>query len=275
MVDMARSVSHDGQVLGEAEGDDENRVTLLIVEDHQEMLDYLRQQLSAHYRVLTAENGKKALEVARREMIHLVVSDVMMPEMDGFELCRLLKGSMDTSHIPVILLTAKSESDDVATGYRAGADAYVSKPFDIGILEMQISNILKLVHSRQQEIVTSLTDDLSSETLTAIDRDLLQRMKQLVEENLSNSDFSIADITTSLGISRSLLHVKMKSLMNMSMGDYIRHQRMERACQMLREGNNVSETAYATGFTDPNYFSKIFKKLFGKTPTEYISQSNK
>ena len=275
MVDMGQPASHDGQVLGEAEGDDENRVTLLIVEDHQEMLDYLRQQLSAHYRVLTAENGKKAFDVARREMIHLVVSDVMMPEMDGFELCRLLKGSMDTSHIPVILLTAKSESDDVATGYRAGADAYVSKPFDIGILEMQISNILKLVHSRQQEIVTSLTDDLSSETLTAIDRDLLQRMKQLVEENLSNSDFSIADITTSLGISRSLLHVKMKSLMNMSMGDYIRHQRMERACQMLREGNNVSETAYATGFTDPNYFSKIFKKSIGRTPTEYISQSNK
>ena len=100
-------------------------------------------------------------------------------------------------------------------------------------------------------------------------------MKLLVEENLSNSDFSIADITTSLGISRSLLHVKMKSLMNMSMGDYIRHQRMERACQMLREGNNVSETAYATGFTDPNYFSKIFKKSIGRTPTEYISNTKK
>lgn len=254
------------------EDDDESRITLLVVEDYLEMQDFLRQQLSVQYRVLTANNGREALDIARREMIHLVISDVMMPEMDGFELCRLLKGSMDTSHIPVILLTAKSEGNDVATGYRAGADAYVLKPFDIAILEMQINNILKLVQSRQQEMVTSQTDDLSSSTLTAIDQVFVQQMKKLVEENINNGDFSIADITTALGISRSLLHVKMKSLLNMSMGDYIRHQRMERACQLLREGYNISETAYSTGFADPNYFSKTFKKFIGMNPTEYISQ---
>ena len=249
-----------------------NEITVLVVEDHSDMREFLRTQLSAHYRVLTAGNGREALLTTRREMVHLVVSDVMMPEMDGFELCRNLKESMDTSHIPVILLTAKSESDDVATGYRAGADAYVSKPFDIGILEMQIGNILKLVRSRQQEIVDAQTEDLSAASLTVLDRDFLQRMKAIVEENLGNSDFSVTDVTSALGISRSLLHVKMKNLMNLSMGDYIRHQRLERACQMLRDGYNVSETAYATGFTDPNYFSKTFKKQLGVNPTEYIAQ---
>ena len=251
------------------EVEDEGRATILVVEDHAEMRDFLRAQLSINFRVLTSANGKEALVMSRKEMVHLVVSDVMMPEMDGFELCRILKGNMDTSHIPVILLTAKNESEDVATGYRAGADAYVSKPFDIGILEMQINNILKLVRSRQQEIVESATDDLSAASLSALDRDFVQRMKSLVEENLDNSDFSITHITTALGVSRSLLHVKMKNLMNMSMGDYIRHYRLERACQMLRDGNNVSETAYSTGFSDPNYFSKVFKKAFGENPTEY------
>ena len=254
------------------DNDDNVGTTLLVVEDHPDMREFLRTQLSARYRVLTAENGREALLMARREMLHLVVSDVMMPEMDGFELCRNLKESMDTSHIPIILLTAKSESDDVATGYRAGADAYVSKPFDIGILEMQIGNILKLVRSRQQEIVDAQPVDLSAASLTVLDRKFLQRMKEIVEENLGDSDFSVTDVTSALGISRSLLHVKMKNLMNMSIGDYIRHQRLERACRMLRDGNNVSETAYATGFSDPNYFSKTFKKHIGINPTEYVAQ---
>ena len=128
------------------------------------------------------------------------------------------------------------------------------------------------LHSQQKEIVETPTDDLSSATLTNIDRDFLRRMKQLVEENLGNSDFSVQDVTTALGVSRSLLHVKMKSLVNMSMGDYIRHQRLERACQMLTQGYNVSETAYATGFSDPNYFSRTFKKYIGVNPSEYVGQ---
>ena len=252
--------------------DEDSRPTVLIVEDSADMRRFLQTELSAHYQVLTAQNGQEALDVARREILHLVVSDVMMPGIDGFELCQRLKGNMDTSHIPIILLTAKNESDDVATGYRAGANAYVSKPFDIGILEMQMDNILKLLRSQQREIVETQTDDLSSATLTKIDRDFLKRMKQLVEENLDNSDFSVQDVTTALGVSRSLLHVKMKSLVNMSMGDYIRHQRLERACQMLTQGYNVSETAYATGFSDPNYFSRTFKKYIGINPSEYVGK---
>ena len=260
---------------GSAGMDEDGRATILVVEDNADMRDFLRSQLSAHFQVLTARNGKEALVTTRREMIHLVVSDVMMPEMDGFELCRILKGNMDTSHIPVILLTAKSESDDVATGYRAGADAYVAKPFDIAILEMQINNILKLVQSRQQEIIQSNTDDLMAASLSPIDRDFVQRVKQLVEDNLDNSDFAITDITASLGVSRSLLYVKMKNLMNMTIGDYIRHCRLERACQMLKDGNNISETAYSTGFSDPNYFSKVFKKTFGENPTDYAIKSRR
>jgi signal transduction histidine kinase/ligand-binding sensor domain-containing protein/DNA-binding response OmpR family regulator len=259
----------------EDNSDGEGLPVVLVVEDNAEMRRFLQTELEAHYRVLTARNGQEAIASARREMVHLVVSDVMMPDMDGYKLCQWLKGNLDTSHIPIILLTAKTESDDVATGFRAGANAYVTKPFDIDILVMQIDNILKLLHSQQKENVEMPTDDLSSAMLSSIDRDFLRRMKQLVEENLGNSDFSIQEITSSLGVSRSLLHVKMKSLMNMSMGDYIRHQRLEHACEMLDQGYNVSETAYTVGFADPNHFSRTFKKYIGMNPSEYLSRKEK
>ena len=147
------------------------------------------------------------------------------------------------------------------------------KPFDTEILELQIKNILQIRQRQQQRNVNAdkeIHDD--EDTLNKFDRDFINRIKEIVEKNIDNDAFSIADITESLGISRSLLHVKMKSLLNMSMGDYIRKRRLNAACKLLHEGYNVSETAYKTGFADPNYFSKAFKKEFGMTPSEYIEQ---
>ncbi len=280
--------------------------TLLIVDDNRDLLDFLSNYFSSKYTVLTASNGREALEIARTEAVQMVVSDVMMPEMDGIELCRQLKGDVHTSHIPVILLTAKSEQDDVAIGYKSGAEAYVSKPFDPQILELQVNNIMQLLQTRQQEIVdeldvpsalnsqpstlnsspsapnpqpSTLNPQLSTlnfhhtTLLSEIDKTFIRQLNEVIEQHIADSDFAIADITSQLAISRSLLHTKMKSLTGMSMGDYIRKRRLYLACQFLREGYNVSETAYRTGFSDPSYFSKAFKKQMGVSPTEYINVS--
>ena len=253
---------------GNENNEEDQRSTLLIVEDNEDLLEYLRSYFSKDCRVLTARNGKEAMASVAEEEVNLVVSDVMMPEMDGITLCRTLKGAVETSHIPVILLTAKSDSADVVAGYKSGAEAYVSKPFDPEVLELQIKNIIQLQKTRQSEVQHAADEaDIEATSLSDLDKNFIRQISELVDQNIANSDFSVADITSALLISRSLLHVKMKTLVGMSMGDYIRTKRLDRAEKMLRQGYNVSETAYATGFSDPNYFSRTFKKHKGINPS--------
>ena len=248
----------------------DSRSTLLIVEDNTDLQDYLCQYFSKDYRVLRAVNGREALTVIGEQEIDVVVSDVMMPEMDGIAFCQALKSSMQTSHIPVILLTAKSDTADVVAGYKSGAEAYVSKPFDPEVLELQLKNIMQLQKTRQTEVQQATDEaDIEATSLSDLDKNFIRQINELVDQHLGNSDFSVGDITTALCISRSLLHTKMKTLVGLSMGDFIRKKRLDRACQMLSQGYNVSETAYATGFSDPNYFSRTFKKHVGVNPSEY------
>lgn len=249
----------------------EANISLLIIEDNADMLHFLASYFSPKYNVYTVTNGEEGLQLLAKYSIQLVVSDVMMPVMDGYELCRRIKSDINTSHIPIILLTARSDSSDMLRGYKCGAEAYVMKPFDPQMLDMQVANIIN-TQRQQQERFSNGTETVNDEVvINDIDSDFLARVSKLVDENIDNSHFCIQDVTTSLGISRSLLHVKMKSLLNTSMGDFIKKRRLEKACQLLRSGKNVSETAYMTGFSDPNYFSKAFKKHFGKSPTEYIN----
>jgi DNA-binding response OmpR family regulator/two-component sensor histidine kinase len=250
----------------------EHPVSILIVDDNPDMLQFLASYFSSQYNVLTAANGAAALQITAGGQVELVVSDVMMPGMDGTELCRRLKQDVHTSHIPVILLTAKGEQADVLAGYESGAEAYVSKPFDPQILELQIKNILQLRASRQQEIANGHEGDIDAAQLSELDKKFLHQINALIDANIGNSDFSIAEMTAGMGISRTLLHTKMKNLMGISAGDYLRKRRMDRACKLLREGYNVSETAYKTGFADPNYFSKAFRKHTGKSPTEFLGK---
>ena len=247
--------------------------TLLIVDDNKDLLQYLAEYFSAKYNVITASNGEEALQLAHTEPVQMVISDVMMPGIDGVELCRRLKGNVETSHLPVILLTAKTEQDDVAAGYKSGAEAYVSKPFDPQILEMQVNNILQLRKQQQQEILDTDEGDISATSLGDLDKDFIQKVNELIDEHMDDNDFNIAYITQQLAVSRSLLHIKMKNLTGMSMGDYIRQKRLQMACRLLLQGFNISETAYRTGFSDPSYFSKTFKKNMGLSPTEYTNKN--
>lgn len=251
-----------------------DRVSILIVEDNPELLAFLSETFARSYNVYTATNGKDALKITSEYAVDIVVSDVMMPEMDGIELCNRLKNDLTTSHIPVILLTAKSDEQSTMLGFQSGAEAYVAKPFDPQILELRVKNILRARKKFIKSIIESSDPTETTEempTFNKFDKDFLARINALIEENMDNSQFSIADITREFGISRSLLHIKMKSFANTSMTDYLRRRRMARACELLRQGYNVSETAYRTGYSDPNYFTKVFKKEFGLTPTEFLS----
>lgn len=245
--------------------------TILVVEDNAELLKFLHGLFAGDYNVITACDGQEAWDTAMsRQDIELVISDVMMPRMTGNELCSLMKGNMATSHIPVILLTAKSDPEDMKDSFRNGADIYIKKPFDPTALRLQTENILRLIRNRQESIAKGGDEAAgSNEMLTPLDKNFVHRISELVDKNIGNADFSVTDICTEMGISRSLLYTKMKCLMNISTGDYIRQKRIKMACKMLDEGYNVSETSYRCGFSDPNYFSKVFKKTKGMAPSDY------
>lgn len=243
--------------------------SILIVEDNEELLVFLSNMFKAKYNTYLARNGFEALEIARKYPVDLVISDVMMPKMDGNMFCQKLKEDISTSHISVILLTAKSDISDVMKGYESGAEAYVPKPFDPEILELQVKNIIQMKLIQREKNTQTLGSDVESASLSKFDKEFISKINKLIEENLSNDEFSVVDVTKALYISRSLLHVKMKSLFDTSMGDFIRKKRLKKSLELLREGYNVSETAYQTGFSNPNYFSKVFKKEFGVTPREH------
>lgn len=243
--------------------------TILIAEDNKEMLVFLTRILEPHYKVLRATNGEEALDIAGKQPVDLLLSDVMMPVMDGMELCRRIKGDFATSHIPVVLLTARSNGEDMIEGLEHGADAYITKPFTPYGLGLQIRNLLQSIKARNMATTSNHDNTPEMDSLTELDKKFLERLDKLVAENISNSSFSVADITTALGMSRSLLYTKLHALTSMAPADYMRCKRLGLACGLLREGHTVSETAYATGFTDPAHFSKMFKKRYGVSPSEY------
>ena len=245
--------------------------SILLVEDNEDVLRFLFGIFNKNYNVYLATNGLEALEMVQKYPIDLVISDVMMPEMDGNTLCHTLKGDPNTSHILVILLTAKSDTTDILKGYESGAEAYVPKPFDPEILELQVNNIIHIKQSRRKHMAETLGTDMESVILSQHDKKFITKVRDLVEKNIDNSEFSITDIIQTVGVSRSVLHVKMKNLFNMTMGDYIRRTRLNKACELLRNGYTVTEVSYMVGYADPSYFAKVFKKEFGISPKEYVN----
>lgn len=266
---MAQPVmtNHDEEIDTE---EDAEKNTILIVDDNKDLREYLSMLFKKEYNIYTSVNGLQALEITKEKKIDLIISDVMMPEMDGYELCDRLKSDIHSSHIPIILLTAKSKDNDKIAGFKHGADAFVAKPFEPESLKLQVKNMLNLIKRRQDEIVRSDEDKLDTVEINELDKEFINKINAIVDKNIDNSDFSVTDITQEIGMSRSLLHIKMKALMGISIGNFIHKKRIELACKLLLQGYNVTETAYRTGFSNNNYFSKSFKKELGCTPTEYV-----
>ncbi|MFB9054222.1 two-component regulator propeller domain-containing protein [Formosa undariae] len=247
---------------------------ILITEDNPELLDFLSSSLQNHFRIATAKNGKEAYQQTHSLFPDLVISDIMMPEMDGVELCAKIKNDIRISHTPVILLTALDTIKDRITGINSGADIYISKPFNEDVLVAQIHNLL---NSRKalRSLFTSQQDvwENNIEVLD-LDKKLLISAISAVEKNMSNPDFTVEDLAEKLHLSRTHLHRKLTSLTDQSATEFIRSIRLKHAVELMKQGKYlVNEIGYAVGFNSHNYFSKSFKKQYGKTPSEFIKEN--
>jgi signal transduction histidine kinase/ligand-binding sensor domain-containing protein/DNA-binding response OmpR family regulator len=261
-IDMEEEVNQD--VLSES------KTPILLVEDNEELLILMTEIFSKQYHVITASNGREALEVVRKNEIDIIVSDVMMPEIDGLELCKRLKNDFETSHIPVILLTAKDTTNDRIECYNAGADAYISKPFELKVLKARINNFIAYKKDRQKKFQSDFEINISKLEYPSLDEQFLKNAIQIIEEHIDKSDFDIHHLADKLNMSKSSLYRKIKSITDLSPRDFVRNVRLKHACLMLKDKSAyISEVAYAVGFSDPKYFTSCFKQEFNLTPKEY------
>ncbi|GHT40185.1 hybrid sensor histidine kinase/response regulator [Bacteroidia bacterium] len=248
----------------------ESKTPVLLVEDNEELLILMTEILSRQYRVITASNGREALERVRENEIDIIVSDVMMPEIDGLELCKRLKNDFETSHIPVILLTAKDTTNDRIECYNAGADAYISKPFELKVLNARINNFIAHKKDRQREFKSDFEINISKLEYPSLDEQFLKNAIRIIEDHIDLSDFDIHHLADKLNMSKSSLYRKIKSITDLSPRDFVRNVRLKHACLMLKDKSaSISEVAYAVGFSDPKYFTSCFKQEFNITPKEY------
>ena len=249
--------------------------SILLVEDNEELLNLMTKLLGREYNVFTAENGKEGIIVLENEDVDLIVSDIMMPEMDGIEFCKYVKGHLEISHIPVILLTAKNKEEDRAEADEIGADAFISKPFNLTVLHARIRNLLKYKARMAHDFKNQIVFEVKDLNYTSLDEDFIQRAINCVNNHLEDPNFDQAQFADEMLTSKSTLYKKLKSLAGLNTSSFIRNVRLKAACRIMEEkGINirVSELAYAVGFNDPKYFSSCFKKEFGMLPSEYIER---
>ena len=252
-------------------------IRLLLVEDNEELLYLMERILSRRYHVIMAKNGIEAFELMKDNEVDIIVSDVMMPEMDGLELCRAIKGNLETSHIPIILLTAKNTAEDRIECYNAGANAYISKPFELKVLEARLDNFLMDKKTKQEEFRTDIEDiNFNLLDATDIDKEFLKKVIEVIQENLSSSTFDVIQLADALAMSKSSLYRKTKAIIGLSPVEFIRNVRLKQGVKMLKNKSiSVSEVAYTCGFSNPKYFSTCFKEEFGVTPKEFQKADTK
>lgn len=271
--EVLASIKDNGE---ESEGS--QKETILIVEDNVEILDYLKKEFKAQYNVIGVEDGVPALDIVMNKGTYpdLIITDVMLPEVSGLKLCKAIKQNIHTCHIPVIIISAKTDIEDQLEGLQVGADDYILKPFSISILQSKIQNILK---ARKRTILYySKSNDIEPEKITfnAMDEELIKKATEIVKNNMDNISFSVDDFSREMAMSRSNLHLKLKAITGESTIDFIRKIRFNEACRLLREGRyNVSEVGLMVGFNSPSYFATSFKKYYGVLPSEYVKSLKK
>lgn len=255
----------------EVQGAKKIEKTVMVVEDNEDFRHFLHRELSHIYnKVLVVKDGMEGALKAEEENPDLIVSDVMMPRMNGTDMCRRIKENIETSHIPVILLTAWSTDEGRTEGYKAGADAYIAKPFDMEVLLARISNLLEKQEKRKQDFSHSISLDPKTVTDSSPDEAFLNEVIGHIEKNIDNSEYTIDSLAGDVVMSRMSFYRKMKSLTGQTPADFIRTVRLKTAAKLLKEGNcNVSEACYRTGFASPQNFSKHFKEIFGVLPSQY------
>lgn len=250
---------------------DENKECILIIDDNADVRDYVKSLLKEEYTVIEAPDGRAGLKKAMKYVPDAIICDVMMPVMDGLECCRKLKTELQTSHIPVMLLTACSLDEQRIQGFECGADSYISKPFNSKLLLVRLRNLMDN-HKRLKQFFGDKTT-LSKESVSDVDKGFVDRFRELIEENLADSELSVEDLGSKMGLSRVQLYRKIKALTNYSPNELVRIARLKKAASLLASSEKtISEITYEVGFTSPSYFTKCYKEYFGESPTDFLKR---
>ncbi len=248
---------------------------ILLVEDDNDLRAYLREILSPAYRIIESQLAAPALELVEKQNPDLILSDVMLPDFNGFELCVQIKNTLQTSHVPVVLLTALSDLPNELKGIKSGADAYLSKPFDVQHLLATIENLIVQRRKLKEKFYRGISIDSAEYTSNQGDQAFLTKVMAEIEKNITHSDFDVEALCQSIHLSQPQTYRKIKALTNLSITEFIRNIRLKKAAQLLATGNqSISEVAYEVGFSDPNYFTKCFVKLYGQTPSDFVKLKN-
>ncbi|WP_455673288.1 response regulator [Phocaeicola sp.] len=259
----------------ESEERQEKARKVLLVDDNRDMLQILGEAFSMTYQVYTAYNGEQAIELAEKEQPDIIVSDVMMPGITGLEMCRRLKKKMETSHIPIILLTARDSMESAVEGLKCGANDYIIKPFNIEMLLLKCNNVISLIRKQQQSFRTEVEIDVSSVSTNKMEQKLLEDSINLIRENLQNNEFNIDYWCKEVAIGRTRLNGKIKSLTGLTLNDFILQIRLQKCAELLSDPElSISEIAWQAGFSSGSYMGKCFKERFGITPLQYRNQQH-
>lgn len=246
---------------------------LLIIDDNEDILDFLSDDLGEKYTIRTAVNGKDALEILSAESVQLVISDVMMPEMDGFTLCREIKSNVETSHVPVILLTAKNTLQSKMDGLEMGADAYIEKPFSPEFLHLQIANLLINRNKIKEYFSNSPVTHIRSMAHTKADEQFLELVHEIVLQHLSDTELDVEHLARYMNMSRPTLYRKLKDISDLTPNELINITRLKKAAALLAEGQlSVNQVAEMVGYTSHSHLSRNFQKQFGMLPSEFVKR---
>lgn len=243
---------------------------ILLVEDNEEILDFIESNLDDSYTILKTRNGQEALDLLRHEMVDLIVSDVMMPVMDGFEFCKLIKSDVELSHLPCILLTAKNTLQAKLEGLELGADVYIEKPFSPKHLKMQIASLLANRNKIKAYFANSPLAHLKTIAHTKSDERFLDKVNQVIVEHLQDTELDVDRLAKYMNMSRPTFYRKINAISDLTPNDLINLTRLKKAAELMSEGHNVNEVSEIVGYSSPKIFSKNFEKQFGMMPSEYI-----
>ena len=255
---------------------DDSRRKVLLVEDNKEFRTFLKEQLEDFYQIVEAADGEEGERCAIDENPDLIISDIMMPKVDGIELCRRIKTNMQTSHIPVILLTARTADDIKINSYEVGADSYMSKPFNFDMLMVRIEKLIEQQEKRKQEFRKNIEVNPSAITITSLDEQLIQKCLEYIEKNMDHPEYGVEELSRDLGMVRMSLYRKLQSITGNTPTDFIRSIRLKRAAQLLQGSQlPIVEIANRVGFSSSSYFAKCFKEMFGVLPKQYAEDYGK
>ena len=256
--------------------EDVDKETILIIDDNQDIRDYVRSLLQGKYMVIEAANGQEGIRQAMKYVPDAIICDVMMPVMDGMECCRRLKSEMQTSHIPVMMLTAYAVDEQKIKGYACGADSYISKPFSAQLLMVRLQNLIENRHRLENFFAEGGKMSAQKNQLAEADKGFIEKLHQLIDQNLSDPDFGVEDLGEQIGLSRVQLYRKTKALSGYSPNELVRIARLKKAASLLASTEKtISEITYEVGFTSPSYFTKCYKEYFGENPTDFLKRKGK